>query len=626
MIINKEMKICIRELFLWIVLIVGIFIVLTTEALSLFNSLNRLSILICWLILFGFGLVKLHNLLRHISLNILSIKNLSSGLIFFSCLSLFVILLMTFLIALIYPPNTPDSMTYHMPRVMHWIQNQNVDFYPTSTTRQLFMSPFSEYVILHLQLIANGDRLANLVQWFSMIGSLIGVSLIAREFGGNTKSQIFSALFCATIPMGILQSNSTQTDYVVSFWIVILVYFLLCYVHRRSAAYIYGFAVALSLGILTKQTVYIFALPFCIWLLINVIKKKPYHFLHLLIIPLIIVLLNFGQFTRNINLYGNPIGIHQDNAHTSITNEAVDLPSISSNVVKNLSFNLTVPNSRINEMTRNTIVAIHDYLGTSVNDKKTSFEKFWIHFSLYESTASNTLHFLIIIFIIFLMIARRFFDTSVWTYVGSIAAGFLFFSIVLKWQPWGNRLILPLFILFAPFVGFSLFKLQSKILSFVVIISIVPYAFPYVFMNQIRPLIGTIEKPLASKFIMKAAPVWTGSRNKLYFMVYPELHKPFEEIANIIRTSNCKRIGINSRNSWEYPLWVLTREKKNTSNPKIFHIGVTNLSGTGLKNEYKEKACAVFQFINHSLDTSDANEFTDKFINKFSKPPIYFYY
>ena len=125
---------------------------------------------------------------------------------------------------------------------------------------------------------------------------------------------------------------------------------------------------------------------------------------------------------------------------------------------------------------------------------------------------------------------------------------------------------------------------------------------------------------------MKAAPVWTSSRNKLYFMFDPELHKPFEEIANIIRTSNCKRIGINSGNSWEYPLWVLTREKKNTSNPKIFYIGVTNLSGTGLKNEYKEKACAVFQFINHSLDTSDTNEFTDKFINKFSKPPIYFYY
>ena len=145
-------------------------------------------------------------------------------------------------------------------------------------------------------------------------------------------------------------------------------------------------------------------------------------------------------------------------------------------------------------------------------------------------------------------------------------------------------------------------------------------------MNKIRPLIGTIEKPLASRFIMKAAPVWTSSRNKLYFMFAPEFYEPFEEIANIIRTSNCKRIGINSGNGWDYTLWVLTREKKNTSNPKIFYIGVTNPSGVSLKNKNKEKPCAVFQFIYPSLDTSDTNEFTDKFINKFSKPPIYFYY
>lgn len=626
MIINKEMKICSRELFLWIVLIAGIFITLTTEVLSLFNFLNRLSILICWLILFLFGLVKLNNLSRLNSFNILSKKNISSSLIFFSFLSLFIILFMTFLTALIYPPNTPDSMSYHMPRVMHWIQNQNVDFYPTSTTRQLYVSPFSEYVILHLQLIVNGDRLANLVQWFSMFGSLIGVSLIARELGGNTKSQIFSALFCATIPMGILQSTSTQTDYVVSFWIVILVYFLLCYIRHGLPAYIYGFAVVLGLGVLTKQTVYIFALPFCIWLLINVIKKKPYHFFHLLIIPLVIVLLNFGHFSRNINLYGNPIGIHEDNAHTSITNEVFNLHSVSSNVVKNLSLNLTVPSSTINKMTRNAIVEIHDLLGVSVNDNKISFEKFWIHFSLYESTASNTLHFFIIIFIIFLMITRRFFDASVIAYVGSIAAGFLFFSILLKWQPWGNRLMLPLFILFAPFVGFSLFKLRSKILSYVVIISIVFYAFPYIFMNKIRPLIGTIEKPMASKFIMKIAPVWTSNRNKLYFTYDPELYKPFKAVANIIRTSNCKTIAINSGNGWEYPLWVLTRDRKNISNPKIFHIGVTNLSSTVLKNENNEKPCAVFKFKYGSLDKSSTSKFTDKFINKFSNPPIYLFY
>ena len=126
---------------------------------------------------------------------------------------------------------------------------------------------------------------------------------------------------------------------------------------------------------------------------------------------------------------------------------------------------------------------------------------------------------------------------------------------------------------------------------------------------------------------MKAAPVWTSSRNKLYFTYQPEFYEVFEKIANIIHSTNCKKIGINTgRSAWEYPLWSLTREKINASNPKIFHIEVKNISGSSLKNEDKEKPCAVFQFIYDPLDASDTNKFVSKFVNKISKHPIYFYY
>jgi len=323
MIEEKEIKKPIRELFLWSCITFGFFIVFTTEFLSVFGLINRSSIFICWIILFIFGYFKFKNLFKFYFYNIFLKKNFSFDLIFLYQLLIFVILILTFLTALIYPPNTPDSLSYHMPRVMHWIQNNNVEYYSTSITRQLFVSPFSEYVILHLQLLINGDYLANLVQWFSMIGSVIGVSLITKEFGGNNKSQLLSALFCATIPMGILQSNSTQTDYVVSLWIVIFVYFIVRYRATKSIKYIYGSSVALGLAILTKQTAYIFAFPFCIWFLFLAIKK-PNHFLLLLIIPLIISLINFGPYKRNLELYGNPIGVH-DFQNQGFTNEKFEL-------------------------------------------------------------------------------------------------------------------------------------------------------------------------------------------------------------------------------------------------------------------------------------------------------------
>ena len=137
------------------------------------------------------GSIILNNLFK---LTKTSLKPRYSSNSFITLFRFFIIaiLILTLLTALIYPPNTPDSLSYHMSKVMHWIQNGNVEFYSTSITRQLYLSPFSEFVILHLQLLTNGDHLANLVQWFSMIGCMIAVSLVTKEFGGNNKSQLFS--------------------------------------------------------------------------------------------------------------------------------------------------------------------------------------------------------------------------------------------------------------------------------------------------------------------------------------------------------------------------------------------------------------------------------------------------
>ena len=136
-------------------------------------------------------------------------------------------LLSTLIICIIYPPTTPDSMSYHLPRVMNWIQYGNLNFFATSDTRQLIMPPFSEYLLLHLQLVSNNDSLSNFPQWFAMFLSLVGISLIIKEFKGSTRTQLVGVLFAITLPMGILQSTSTQTDYITSFWLVVTVYFII---------------------------------------------------------------------------------------------------------------------------------------------------------------------------------------------------------------------------------------------------------------------------------------------------------------------------------------------------------------------------------------------------------------
>ena len=135
--------------------------------------------------------------------------------------------LVLLVVALMAPPNTNDSMRYHLARVMHWQQNQSLAHYPTPIEAQLWMPPWAELAILHLVVLEGSDRLANLVQWLAMLGSLAGVAWIARRLGARTAGQVAAVVTAFTIPMGILQATSTQNDYVTAFWAVCLAVFVL---------------------------------------------------------------------------------------------------------------------------------------------------------------------------------------------------------------------------------------------------------------------------------------------------------------------------------------------------------------------------------------------------------------
>ena len=78
--------------------------------------------------------------------------------------------------------------------------------------------------------------------------------------------------------MGILQATSTQNDYVLSMWLVCMVYFMLIMVdknNQKGLSLIYTFAIGCSLGlaILTKGTAYVFVLPFILWFFIKSFNK-----------------------------------------------------------------------------------------------------------------------------------------------------------------------------------------------------------------------------------------------------------------------------------------------------------------------------------------------------------------
>ena len=583
----------IREKFLNINIFFGILIVVSTELLSFFNYINSFSVKLLWLTIFFFFLFFFFKKKK----KFLNIKKFYLH----DCKSLFILIVffLTLLIALIYPPNTFDSLSYNMPRVMNWIQSNNVNFYPTNDLRELVMGPLSQFIILHLYLLIDGDYLSNLVQWYAMITSCLVASLIAKEFGCNYRYQIFSSFFCVTIPMGILQSTSTQTDYIAAMWLVIMVYSILKYINCNLKKYIFIFSISLALGILTKGTNYIYALPFCIWLSLHILIKKREHFKYLLIVPLIFFFLNFGHFKRNVDLYQNPIGISQE---TNIwTNKKVNITSFLSNFLRNTALNISVPSHLINSNNIKIINLLHDYMNISSRDPETTISgEFNIHFSLDETHASNPIHFFISFFVIILIIFKQNFKKNEKYYSISIIAGYILFCTLIKWNLSHSRFFLFLFILSGPLVSYFLYKFKFKKITFIISILFSVYSLPYILSNNTRPLAFKLKWE-NNIFFFDKPDFLTKTRDELYYANSKDesVYLQHLTISKKIRNSNCNEIGFDSPNynGLLYPLWHLLKKDSQSLNLKILHLNVQNKSKIYYKNYLEDyKICAIINY------------------------------
>ena len=263
--------------------VVGGLVWFITELLSAFKTITFIGLvslwgIVCLITLTIIKRVSGGNIKNAISIELREIwgylMSLPKGLLAV-LICIFMIMLVLGLVAFVAAPNTWDSMTYHLSRVVHWEQNQSLAFYPISISRQLHLGPLAEMIILNFQILAGNDRLASFVQFFAMIGCVVGVSFIAQLLGGNIYAQIFASLAAVTLPMGILQTTSTQNDYVVALWLVCFVSLILKQLQAEKPSWIMALLTGISLGlaILPKVAVLLFGASFGLWLAIGLIAR-----------------------------------------------------------------------------------------------------------------------------------------------------------------------------------------------------------------------------------------------------------------------------------------------------------------------------------------------------------------
>jgi Dolichyl-phosphate-mannose-protein mannosyltransferase len=463
----------------------------------------------------------------------------------------------TLLIALVAAPNTWDSMTYHLARVMHWQQDRSVAFYPTNIERQIHLTPGGEYGILHLHLLSGGDRLDNLPQWLASMGSLFVVSLIAARLGATARGQALAALFCATLPMGILQASSTQNDYQVAYWLACLVA-LVSRVDRPSWTWALAAGAAFGLATFTKATAYVFALPFLVLLAVRLVRDVGVGRLAAAaaLAGVVAVGLNAGQFARNQDLYGTPLGPDGEGGQHEIKylNAFFGGPQLASNLLRNSTLQISTPVGSVNRTMERAVGRVHQALGIDPNDPGTTYgqSRYSVRqTSNGEDTAGNPLHVAVLVAVTVIGASRRYRRSPLAPFLLCLVAGFLLFSLLLRWQPWNSRLLLPLFVLGSAAVGVVAGALPRRLPGVVLAVGLTLAATPWLAANRSRPIV-------ASAALETSPSILHASRTDQYFAKRTELEPPYRAAAALLSARHARRVGlVFKEDDWEYPLWIL---------------------------------------------------------------------
>ncbi len=545
-----------RQSFVYSVVLWGMAVFSITEIASFFHALSFFPLFFSWLLVFLAGSLWLYSS-RDVFNPTLPIQRALS-------LSLTEKFLWTVLIAiasikgysaLMSAPNTYDSMTYHLARIEHWIQNASLAHYPTATTRQIYTPSLAEQIILHFKVLSGSDYLSNVIQWFAAITSWITVSLLAKKLSADSKGQMLAAVLAATLPMGLVQQTSTQTDYVLTCWFSVFVFLLWDLFHVGGYKRILLTGAGLGLACLTKGNAYVFSI---IWILIyaaaSIHLRDSKKLKSLALVLLIAFLLNLPYGLRNVQTFGSPYWTHE-----SFTNQNFSISTLGINVMRNLALHLATPWEGVNQGAKEIISSVCKTFDPHGQEDLNIV----IAYSMGEDDLGNCLYLvLFILALVILALRRSFKNPLLGIYAFAIAATFVIFCFIVHYDVFNSRFHLAMFVLSCALTG-TVWGLFLR--KYAMILSVLPIALSWPW------LLTPNEHSFFGQSSILKVP-----RLEQYFSERRDLILPFNAISEIIQSQNCKDIGlIQTENSWEYPWWALF-SRKYGKDFRMEHVLVNN--------------------------------------------------
>lgn len=451
------------------------------------------------------------------------------------------------------PPTTWDSMTYHLGRVAHWLQNRNVWHYPTAIDRQLWMGPWNEWLIAQVQAIAGTDVWANLVQWMEGICAAGLVWMLAGSLGLSRRASWLTVAAFATLPPAVMQGTNTESDLATTMWV--LAFLVAAHRLTQRASSFNGVVCGLALGLacLTKGSAFIFTAPFvALWL-----GRMSWRWRRAAIpataIAGIAAVLVVGPFlARNYARWHDALGPPKSVAFTNSDHRSP--VGTASTLIRTAATQLTTPSSAVNDLIDRSATGLVRAMGQNPNDPNNTFgPAFVVQFARDEDYASAPIHLtLLAVGLVLLFVsARRSGDRRLHVHALAWLVAAVAYASLIRWSPWNNRIELPLLAAGMPFVGWTLER-TGHLIRIVLVALFGVSAFAWLAIDDARPLVSISPTP----------SILTQHRQDIYFEKRPDLRASYLAAMDVVRTKHARRIGlVMNLDDWEYPFFALAPDR-----------------------------------------------------------------
>ena len=475
-------------------------------------------------------------------------------------------------IGLLSPPNNWESMAYRMMRVVMWQQQGSVAHYATPYVIQLFHSPLGSWHMLHLQLLAGGDRFANVAEWVALVGCAVAASLIARELRAPFRVQVLAAVLAATVPTGLLQGSSTQGNLLGAYWLLCAALLFLQHLRRPAWWRLACCGAAAGFAVLAKPTMYVIGPPVALALCLYgafACRRPKRTAVALVVVLLLGVTVNAGHYARNWALFGHPVSPSGQINHV---NKRIGVDVLAANLVRNSLLHWGLPWARFNQAL---LATAADLLGGIPDLPEATLGRplaqAGIQGRFSEQNASNLLHWwLLAVCAVGLVClrqralpARR--SALIRYFLAGWVLALLFFSGVLAWERWNTRYDLGLFMLGCPLAATFLAAMfrqraRARYLRATAGLFLVA-SLPWLLLKESAP----VFKLRFDYETVLAEPLFAAPRARAYFNQIGgnTTYLAYATLADVIAELNPSVVGLHHPYKWEfgYPLYVLLKER-----------------------------------------------------------------